>query len=156
MLDYNQDKLFLNVDDPALEWRWDSASELLFDEKDSSNPRHVRQFLRNYSGLLRAAGVKEITHVSPDEPLREDSHETQLAQIRSSFNGMRQAKQLTDVTLTAEDGTEFSAHRVFLAAQSSHFKDCFGGGWRESRVSDGDVGIVVHYSRECLEAVLGS
>ena len=153
MLDYNQDRLFLNVDDPTSEWRWDSASELLFDEKDSSNPRRVRQFLRNYSGLLRAAGVKEINHVSPDEPPREDSHEAQLTQIRNSFNGMRQAKQLTDVTLTAEDGTEFSAHRVFLAGQSSYFKDCFVDGWRESRASEG---IPVHYSRESLEAVLGS
>jgi len=39
--------------------------------------------------------------------------------------------------------------------QSGHFKTCFkSGGWRESRVSEEKVGIEVHYSRECLGAVL--
>ena len=158
MLDYNQEKLFLNVDNPALEWKWASASELLFDEKDSSNPHRVREFLKSYSGLLRASGVKEINHVSvPDDLLRNDSHETRLTRIRSSFDEMRGADQLTDVTFIAEDGTEFSAHRVFLAAQSGHFKTWFAdGGWSESRVVEGKLKSRVNHSRECLEAVLGS
>ena len=157
LLDHNQDKLFLNVDNPAFEWRWESASELLFDEKDTLNPRRVRQFLGKYSGLLRAAGVKEISHVSiPNNLLREDSHEAQLARMRSSFNKMREADLLTDVTFTAEDGTEFSAHRVFLAAQSGHFEAYFTHGWRESRDLEGKAEISVDHSRECVEAVLGS
>ena len=155
LLDYNQDKLFLNVDNPASEWRWYSASELLFDERDSSNPRRVRQFLRNFSGLLRAAGVKEINHVSiPDNLLREDSHETQLTQIKSSFNKMREADKLTDVTLTAKDGTEFPAHRVFLAARSEWFETCFAGGWSESE--DLKSNVTADGSRECVGAILGS
>ena len=155
--DYNEERLFLNADDPVREWSWNSASELLFDERDSSNPRRVRRFLKNYSGLLRAAGVEEINHVSiPDDLLHEDSHETQLTRIRNSFNSMREADHLTDVTFIAKDDTEFSAHRVFLAAQSRHFEACFAPGWRESRVLDGDVEIPVDYSRECLQAVLGS
>ena len=157
LLDYNQVELFLNVDDPVSEWRWDSASVLFFDEKDSSNPRRVRQFLKNYSGLLRAAGVQEIKHVAPDDLLCEDSHETQLTRIRSSFNEMRKTDQLTDVTFIADDGTKLPAHRVFLAAQSGHFKTSFAtGGWRESMVLYGKVEIRVDYSGECLEAVLGS
>ena len=155
--DYNEERLFLNVDDPTWEWSWNSGSELLFDERDSSNPRRVRRFLKNYSGLLRAAGVMEINHVSiPDDLMREDSHETQLTRIKNSFNSMREADRLTDVTFTAEDGTEFSAHRVFLAAQSRHFETCFTPGWRESRVLEGKVEIPVDYGRECLQAVLGS
>ena len=157
LLDYNQDKLFLNVDNPFSEWTWDSASELLLDDRDSSNPRPVRQFLRIYSGLLRAAGVKEIDHVSiPDDLPCEFSHETRLTRIRSSFNRMREADQLTDVIFIAEDGTEFAAHRVFLAAQSRHFETCFSLGWRESRDLEGKVEINVDHSQGCLEAVLGS
>ena len=153
LLDYNQDKLFLNVDNPDFEWRWYSASELLFDEKDSTN--RVRQFLKSYSGLLRAAGVKEISHVSvPTHLLHEDSDETQLAHIRNGFNKMREAGQLTDVAFTAKDGTEFPAHRVFLAARSGYFETYFAVGWRESKILE-EIEIDVDYSRECLEAVLG-
>jgi len=155
LLDYNQDKLFLNVDNPVLEWTWDSASELLLDDRDSSNPHPVRHFLRSYDGLLRAAGVKKINHVSiPDDLPREVSHETQLTRIRSSFNRMRETDQLTDVTFIAEDGTEFPAHRVFLAAQSRHFDTCFSLGWRESRDLEGKIDV--DHSQECLKAVLGS
>lgn len=150
MLGYSH-KLFLNVDNPAAEWRWNSASELLFDERDSSNPRRVRQFLSSYSGLLRAAGVNKINHVSvPDGLMGNESHETQLTRIRGSFDEMREVGEFTDVILTSEDGTEFPAHRVFLAAQSRHFKTSFAPGWRESGEID------VQYSQECLGAVLGS
>ena len=156
MLDYNQDKLFLNVDNPNVEWSWASASDLLFDERDFSNTHRVKQFLKSYSGLLRAAGVKEINHVSiPNYLLHEDSLEMQLAQIRSGFNEMREADQLTDITFTANDGTEFSAHRVFLSARSGYFKTCFALGWRESKLLEGKLEIGVDYSRECLGAVLG-
>ena len=157
MLDYNQEKLFLNVDNPAWEWEWNSISELLFDEKDPTNPRRVRRFLESYSGLLRAAGVREIIPVSvPDDLMREDSQEAQWARVRSSFDSMRKEDQLTDVTFIAEDGTEFSAHRVFLVAQSKYFKACFALGWRESRVLEEKVEIPVDYGREPLQAVLGS
>ena len=158
LLEYNQETLFLNVDNPDSEWEWNSASELLFDERDSSNPRRVKRFLRDYSELLRAAGVREISHVSiPDNLMREDSHETQLTRIRSSFNSMREQDQLTDVTFVAEDGTKFSAHRVFLAAQSRHFKTCFAQVvWRESRILEEKVEIPVEHGRESLQAVLGS
>ena len=156
--DYNEERLFLNTDDPVREWSWNSASELLFDERDSSNPRRVRNFLKNYSGLLRAAGVKEINHVSiPDNLMREDSHETQLTRLRNKFNSMREADRLTDVTFIARDGTEFPAHRVFLAAQSRHFETCFASGsWRESRDLEEQVEIPVDHGQECLQAVLGS
>ena len=156
LLDYNRYKLFLNVDNPNSEWKWDSASELLFDERDSSNTHRVKQFLKNYSGLLRVAGVKEINHVSvPNYLLHEDSPEIQLAQIRDSLNKMREADQLTDVIFIAKDGTEFPAHRVFLAARSGHFQTYFTLGWRESRLVEGNLEIDVEYGRECLEAVLG-
>ena len=155
--DYNQEKLFLNVDNPVCEWSWNSASELLFDENDWSNPRRVKKFLRGYGGLLRAAGVREISHVSvPDNLLREGSHETQLTQIRSSFNEMREADQLTDVIFITEDGTEFTAHRVFLAAQIVHFKTSFAHGWSESSVLGEKVKVRLDSSRGCLEAVLGA
>jgi len=156
--DYKKERLFLNTDDPVWGWSWASASELLFDERDSSNSRRVKKFLKNYSGLLRAAGVKEISHVSiPDNLMREDSHETQLTRLRSSFNLMREEGHLTDVTFIANDGTEFPAHRAFLAAQSRHFAACFAHGWRESMDLEGQIEISVdEYGQECLKAVLGS
>ena len=157
LLNYNRERLFLNVDNPTLEWSWNSASELLFDENDSSNPRRVRQFLRNYPGLLRTAGVREISHVSvPNNLLSEDSHEAQLERLRNSFNRMREADRLTDVTFIAEDGTEFTAHRAFLAAQIEHFETCFSHGWRESDIIGGSARIHLDKSRECIEAVLGA
>ena len=150
LLDYNQERLFLNVDDPIREWRWNSASELLFDENDSSNPRRVREFLKNHGGLLHAAGVRTIDPVLvPDHLLREVSHETRLTQISNSFNEMREADQLTDVTFIAEDDTEFTAHRVFLATQVVHFKASLTRGWSGEKVR-------IPHSQECLKAVLGT
>jgi hypothetical protein len=156
--DYHKVELFLNVDNPVSEWKWNSASELLFDEKDSSNPHRVRQFLKDYGGLLRAAGVQTINHVSvPDDLQGEVPHEKQLKDIRDRFNEMREACQLTDVTFVAEDGTEFAAHRVFLAARSEHFRTKFTHGWRESMDLEGEDEIDhVGHSKECLKAVLGS
>ena len=157
LLDYNDERLFLNVDNPTFEWSWISASELLFDETDSSNPRRVRQFLRSYQGLLRAAGVREISHVSvPSNLFGEDSYETQLQRLRSSFDEMRKADQLTDVIFIAEDGAELTAHRAFLAAQIRHFKTCFSHGWRESDIIGSKARIPLDKSRECIEAVLGA
>ena len=142
MLNYNGERLLLNFDDPALEWSWKSASEPLLDENDSSNPRRVRQFPRNYQGLLRTAGVREISHVSiPNNLLSEDSHEAQLARLRNSFNKMRKADRLTDVTFIAEDGAEFMAHRAFLTPQIEHFETCFSHGWRESDIIGGSARI---------------
>ena len=157
LLDYKEERLFLNVDNASSEWSWNSASGLLFDENDSSNPRRVRQFLRNYQGLLRAAGVREISHVSiPNNLLGEDSYETQLERLRGSFDEMRKADQLTDVIFIAEDGAEFTAHRAFLAAQIGHFKTCFSHGWRESDIIGNKARIPLDKSRECIEAVLGA
>jgi len=65
---------------------------------------------------------------------------------------MREAGELTDITIIAEDGTEFEVHRVFLAAQSEYFKTRFAAGWRESRDFDGKM--ETDYSRESLEAVI--
>ena len=127
--DYNE-RLFLNVDEPTLERSWNSASELPFDENDSSNARRVRQFLRNYQGLLRTAGVREISHVSvPKNLLSKDSREAQLVRLSSNLDEMREADRSTDVTFIAEDGAEFTAYRMFLAAQIAHFKTCFPHGW---------------------------
>ena len=112
----------------------------------------MRQFLRGYSGLLRAAGVKEVNHVSlPEDLVREVSHETELARITDSFNQMREAGQLTDVTFIAEGGIRFSAHRVFLATRSTHFKTSFLGEWKEDK--EIPVGL---YSGECVGGVLGA
>jgi len=148
---HNQDKLFLNVDDPASEWTWKSASELLFDERGTSNTRRVRRFLQSYSGLLRAAGVREITHVDiPEKPRSRYSHETQLTRIRDKVDSMREEDKWTDVILVAKDGAKFPAHRVFLAVQSGHF-ETRAGGLGEPRVSSETQ---VNCGRECLGAVL--
>ena len=117
----------------------------------------MRQFLRGYGGLLRAAGVQTVVHVSvPDDLQNEVTHEKQLEDIRDGFREMREARQLTDVTFVAEDGAEFAAHRVFLAARSEHFRTEFAHGWRESVDLGGEVEIDVGRSQECLKAVLGS
>ena len=153
MLDYNGERLFLDVDDPTLQWSWNSASELLFDENDSSNPRRMRQFLRNHQGLLRTAGVREISHASvPNNLLSEDSREAQLAWFSSILDEMRKADQLADVAFIADsDGAEFMAHRTFLAAQVGYFKTHFSHGWRESDVIGSTARIPLDKSRECMD-----
>ena len=43
--------------------------------------------------------------------------------VSSSFGGLREDKDLTDVTLACEDGQQVDAHKVILAASSPFFKD---------------------------------
>ena len=45
--------------------------------------------------------------------------------LKSSLSRMKDADQLTDVTVLCEDGTRFAAHRLILAACSSFFKQIF-------------------------------
>ena len=43
--------------------------------------------------------------------------------VSSSFGGLREDKDLTDVTLACEDGQHVEAHKVILAASSPFFKE---------------------------------
>ena len=43
--------------------------------------------------------------------------------VSSSFGGLREDKDLTDVTLACEDGQQVEAHKVILAASSPFFKE---------------------------------
>ena len=45
--------------------------------------------------------------------------------LKSSLSRMKDAAQLTDVTVLCEDGTRFAAHRLILAACSSFFEEIF-------------------------------
>ena len=47
--------------------------------------------------------------------------------ISSAFGGLRQDKELTDVTLACEDGQQVEAHKVVLAVSSPFFQNILKG-----------------------------
>ena len=69
-------------------------------------------------------------------PLRTTVHYRQDAfgcHCYEKINEMRQLNQLSDVTITADDGMEFTAHRLVLAASSAYFRAMFTSDMMESR-----------------------
>jgi hypothetical protein len=122
-----QEKLWLNVDDPATEeWQWHTASQLLFDFDDEGDWREVREFLSAYPALLVEAGAQKIDR--PAKPVVAlTPAEKQLETTRTVADSLRADRKLTDVVLVANDGQEFHAHRFFLvtATESEYMRDAF-------------------------------
>ena len=129
---YKDECIFLNVDNPRLDrWTWHCAHNMFFNIPDLDGPfACVGKFLLPFGGLLRRAGVREVSYPSR-EILSLSTAETQLAQIRSGINNMRLEDVLTDVTFMADDGSKFGAHSVFLATQTEYFRNLLTQGWSE-------------------------
>jgi hypothetical protein len=150
------DKLFLNVDDPEYdEWIWDSASKLVIGLENVGEIREVKGYLRNYSELLNAAGVRRVQK-GPAEPIpaREDTS----LDLRGQFIDMRHTEFDTNVVFVAQDchNRILPAHRNWLVANNNHFRTVFvGSGMRESRALESAESVKVERSSMCVKGVVG-
>ena len=166
MIQYNSERLFLNITDPETgAWEWRSAQELLFGIRHRRCSFHIHRFLLLFQNLLRISGVETITEARLPEDA-DDNLEApaEFELLRSAFCSMRDAKKLTDVVLIpdAEDGEPemtFVAHRAFLAACSTYFMDAFGGDFQESGSASANRPVTIHvngYSSYSVQVLLGT
>jgi hypothetical protein len=142
LLHYTDEKIFLNLDlddlDTSQTWTWKSATQLVFNlPYDNDHRASIRDFLYPFRPLLVAAGVYELS--GPTYASMPRGPDGAALKIRSAFNAMRQADQLTDVILRPilEEGSEttqanLKAHKAFLAAAIPHIQDVLCGMWTES------------------------
>ena len=160
IIHFHDQKLFLNVDDPATEqWSWQCADEMFFSvgraEGSTVQLRTVRKFLTPYSDLLVIAGVEDIIY--PTAPLTTGI--TSLNRLYSGFNKLRQEQQLTDVIFVCDESeTRLPAHRFLLAATSSYLNDLFCGEFREGEAAASagqPIEVAMEHSGASVEAVLG-
>ncbi|KAH8096582.1 hypothetical protein BXZ70DRAFT_323958 [Cristinia sonorae] len=145
LLAYQDEQLFLNVDNPRISWHFAAANQLIVNGLDEPPRQRVRSFLLEFRNLLLAVGGREITDVV--RPVLELSPaEEVLVQWRSTFNEFRLEQHLTDVVLQSSDGHTFPAHRLILSSESSYFKSQFSGRWAIEGTLPLDVtGIVLGY-----------
>ncbi|CAA7263802.1 unnamed protein product [Cyclocybe aegerita] len=163
-----EEKLFLNVDDPATtsNWLWDNADSLAFVDADDehSSIRSVREFLKPFEKILLASGVVKVHHPVP-MPKNENAADDSSRKLRGMYNGfqeLRRKKVLVDVVFIGyeqdEDEDEsLVAHRVFLAVSSDYFADTFSSGFEESLDGSPESPIPLNvsgHSRKCVRLVL--
>ncbi|KAK2459819.1 hypothetical protein APHAL10511_008140 [Amanita phalloides] len=153
----NSSAIFLNVNDPDSDnWKWHSANNIIDGIQDIEDLHDVKSFLRSYSDLLRAAGVRAESKPDDYKPVVEDK----TVYYRSRFNDMRQRGYDVNVTFTAKDKEWkiLPAHRNWLSLQSNHFwTSLVTGDFQESRpLGCGEhVNIaVVDYSSLCVKEVV--
>lgn len=177
--------IFLNVNDPsAEEWTWCAASQLALESHDLSTIRAVRDYLKPFRRLLKAAGVLEAFYPAAKkvgQGTKEDEEQSLLKQIRRVFNEQRLAGQLIDVVFTSDitvesgpEGTlvsrglagsspvldtsgQWFGHRSFLAGCSPTFQAMFTSGFEEGQEATPSHPRVVKlpYSSFAIEACLG-
>jgi hypothetical protein len=144
LLFHMDDKIFLNLPvnqlDIVQNWTWKSARQLVFNiAYDTIDLAAVGEYLSPFRPLLLAAGVMVLSDPTcgprPAEPHND------FLQIRTVFNNMREAGQLTDITLTPKQEMtstseaakeKLMAHKCFLAAAVPHLKDGLLSGMEES------------------------
>ena len=56
LIDCQDERLFLNVNNPSITWTFASATELVFNGRDDSLRKRVRNYLLPYRRLLLAVG----------------------------------------------------------------------------------------------------
>jgi len=118
-------------------WVWKSARQLVFNiSYDTNDLSAVRDFLTPFRPLLLAAGVEMLS--DPTYEKRPGGQQNDLSSLRTAFNSMREAGELTDVTFIPMEGPyegeieELKAHKCFLAATVPHLRDGFLSGMAES------------------------
>jgi hypothetical protein len=138
---HENDPIFLNLplDDLDLTqtWVWKSARQLVFNiSYDTNDLAAVRDFLTPFRPLLLAAGVKMLS--DPTYETKAGGQKNDFSALRTAFNSMREAGELTDVTLMPTEGLregeieKLKAHKCFLAAAVPHLRDVFLSGMAES------------------------
>ena len=128
--------LFLNVVDPLTsEWigSWQPASKLVLNLTEDCNSRKaVKPFLHEYEKLLLSAGCPRLNLSFRTK--RQPSAEGVSVALAKQFNEMRREGRLTDLFFeptiqTSDDefsnSQELAAHKVFLAATLTYFRDKF-------------------------------
>lgn len=144
LLFHMDDKLFLNLPVDQLDivqmWTWKSARQLVFNiAYDTNDLAAVGEFLSPFRPLLLAAGVMVLS--DPTYGPRPAETQDDFQQIRTVFNTMREAGQLTDITLKPMQETasaseavkeKLRAHKCFLAAAVPHLNDGLLSGMAES------------------------
>jgi sacsin len=160
------EQLFLNIDEEGDQLNWVQGSSLAFDcNIREGSIQDVRKFLRPFEKILVAAGALKVHHPGySSERDTQPSDSDKVQNIWSNFNQLRKEKAFIDVEFIAHvnlndvpDPEPLFAHRVFLAASSEYFNDCFRGDFVESRnVSpDGLHTLKVEYSWRCVRSFLG-
>lgn len=157
--------LFLNVDDPtntAEKWKWKAANNILLDDYDTGFLECPRDFIKPFRNLLIAAGAVSIDYVQDTltAPVASTDEERQ-GKLCESFNQMRKNGICTDVWFTFDsppNENPLHAHRAYLAAYCTYFKDMFSGSFAEAGDASAMNPIQVRvpgFSRRSVEYVLG-
>ncbi|KAF9446297.1 hypothetical protein P691DRAFT_776972 [Macrolepiota fuliginosa MF-IS2] len=155
--------LFLNVNtvpEGPNDWNWKRADRILLDDYDTGSLEFPRDFIKSFHSLLVVAGAVNINYGQEAEVSSEQStSEDLLTNLRTSFDQMRNDRTCTDVTFICDPpaGTPLYAHRAYLAAYSTYFRDMFSGSFSEAGNASQAKPIRVRvqkYSRRCVENVL--
>lgn len=153
--------LFLNVDDPTNiqeNWEWKPANHILLDDYDTGFLQCPRDFIKPFRSLLVAAGAVSIDY--GEERLQKASaeEENQL-NFLEQFNRMRHDGICTDVCFTFDSDEEpLRAHRAYLAAYATHFRDMFSGFGIEAGIASAEEPVTIPikgFSRPSMECLLG-
>ncbi|KAF7361321.1 BTB domain-containing protein [Mycena sanguinolenta] len=156
MIEFHDEPLFLNVDDPKTDpWSFNSADELFFNIRDGGDLKSVKKFLLPFKDLLTVSGVEDIVN-APVPGVELSSVETQLSVLRKGFQAMRLEGKLIDVVFISDDETRYPAHRAYLAPMSEYLQDLFTGSFTEAGpgTADEPIEIEVDYPGPCVEAIL--
>ena len=102
MLLLGREKLFLNVDNPSEDqWvdQWATADELVLNVPyDYGDVKRVKEFLQDYSDLLRVAGCSTMSFWKHEATATEARHLMMLG-LMEIFDEMRKSGKTTDVLL---------------------------------------------------------
>jgi hypothetical protein len=141
------DKIFLNLPLDNLyrtqTWVWKSARQLVFNiSYDTDELAAVGDFLTPFRPLLLAAGVETLS--DPTYGTRPSGQQSDFSPLRTVFNSMREARELTDVVLMPDSEPKPSeyeikklkAHKCFLAAAVPHLRDGFLSGMKETKAGE--------------------
>ena len=153
----NSKEIFLNVDNPNSDlWVWHSASTLVKDLHDVGDLHDVKDFLRNYDSLLKAAGVRTI-HKTTAKPV---AAMDRTSLHRSRFRELREQGFEVNVTFKAVDEEHkiLPAHKAWLIMNSNYFWETFvTSGHKESKPGqDVEIRVPNDYSSLCAKEIIGA
>ena len=124
-----------------------------------SNSNDVDHSVIIFNQCLPLFKVQDSQSMTFECEIKVCSEEPSLPTNKSNFSlsrfmeEARQSNLFTDVTLVADGGKEFKAHKVVLASQSQFFKTRFSGRW-VSPAADGDRVEMTDVPVVVMEAML--